>query len=435
MMRTLVLCIIILVCLLLTGCFYRPVEYCELDSYRKIIMTGETERLHAVTDIKSETLFWESSDETVITADAEGNLFGVSPGNAVVTVSTAAGHEKECFVTVVAEIPENLILFIGDGMGFEQIKAAGMYKNGSEGTLSFESLDFANTMTTYSASSRVTDSAASATAMATGRKVTNGVISMAIPGKRNDLESIVETLSALGKKTGLVTTCFITHATPAGFGAHTDSRFNVREIAADYLSGSRPNILFGGGENGLSPVESEAAGYHTVTDKAGFIGLVQDSFDYYSAQFGTYHLPYMYDDPDTYPQLSMMTEKALELLETSPNGFFLMIEGGRIDQAGHDNDIARNIFEVIEFEDAIDSALAWMSGRDDTVIIVTADHETGGLKVLANNGPGVLPDVSWSTDYHTSKEVPVLCTGSEENIIFGEFDNTHIHDLIADFYK
>jgi alkaline phosphatase len=409
-----------------------------LDRYRKVLLVGETETMHA-SIASEESLAWHSSDESVLTVAQTGDMTGISPGNAVVTVKTADGtFETYCYATVLAKIPENVILCIGDGMGFEHVKAAGMFKNGSEGTLCFEALAYENDMTTSSADSRVTDSAASGTAMATGRKVNNGTVSVALPGDGSELETLVELFKEKGKRTGLVTTTHLTNATPAAFGAHEQSRHNYDAIAFDYVNGSTPNVLFGGGGKGITAEMTSTAGYHTVTDSTGFFALEPASYHYYSAQFGMDNMPYMYDYPEPgtypYPELAEMTDTALSILELDPDGFFLMVEGGRIDHAGHANNIENTVYETVEFEDAVNRVLEWMT-TNQAVLIVTADHETGGLKVLANNGVGEMPDVSWITDYHTGVEVPVYVSGCNQNIVFGEFDNTHIYDVIADLYE
>ena len=407
----------------------------ELDKYRKIVLVGSSEKIEASIPV-AQNLIWHSSDASVVTVSGSGIITGISPGNAVVSVSTENGGLKEsCYVTSVSTLPRNVILCIGDGMGLEQVKATGIYKTGSSGTLIFESLEYTNLMTTYSASSLITDSAASATAMATGNKVDNGVISTAIPGDRSELKTVLEMLRDKGKSTGLVTTTHITNATPACFGAHAEHRSQYDEIAADYVNGSRPNVLFGGGGFGISDTMTQSAGYHTVTTKTEFEGMDPFLYDYYSAQFGEDNLPYMYEDSTTYPDLSSMSQKALSILEQDEDGFFLMVEGGRIDHACHSNNLILAIYETIEFEDTVTEVLNWMSGRDDTVLIITADHETGGLTVIKNNGAGELPDVTWSTGYHTDKEVPVYASGCEENIISGNFDNTHIYYTISDFFE
>lgn len=334
---------------------------------------------------------------------------------------------------IFGEPPKNIILLIGDGMGFEQIRAAGMYYNGTEGTLSFELLPFQGEVTTYSANSSVTDSAAAATAIATGRKVDNGVISLAIPGDGTELYTLIEYFRDIGKSTGLVSTTYITHATPAAFAAHEISRNNTDQIALDYLQQTRPNILFGGGGNGMSEQAANDVGYTTVIDFAGLAGLNTSVETMVSGQFGLTYLPYEYDyfigtssGYNILPHLSEMTVTALEILNNDPDGFFLMIEGGRIDHAGHENHIERNIFETIEFSNTVQTVLDWAGARTDTLILVTADHETGGLSLLQNNGQGVFPTVSWSTTGHTAVNVPIYAWGQNANLVFGALDNTDL---------
>jgi alkaline phosphatase len=320
--------------------------------------------------------------------------------------------------------PRNVILMIGDGMGFEQVKAAGMYKNGTEGTLVFETFPYRGEVTTYSASSSVTDSAAAATAIATGFKVNNDVVSVAIPGDGHELQTLLEYFKALGKSTGLVTTTFVTHATPACFGAHEASRNNYSAIAGDYLNQTRPNVLFGGGANGMSVSSAQDAGYTVVTNAAGMLVLDTETATMVSGQFGSSDLPYEFTGLGNLPHLSQMAEIALFILDNDPDGFFLMIEGGLIDKAGHANNIQNNVWETIEFGNAVQKVVDWAAGRTDTLIIVTADHETGGLTVLTNNGVGVYPTVHWSTGGHTGVNVPVYAWGANAHLISGAMDNT-----------
>ncbi len=337
-----------------------------------------------------------------------------------------------CFLTIeaAADSPRNVIFFIGDGMGFEQVAAAGMYHAGSPGTLSFEAFPCCAEMTTRSANLPVTDSAASATAMATGHKVNNGIISVALPGDGTELQTLLEIFRDQGKSTGLVTTTYMTHATPASFGAHEPSRNNLTEIAGDYLYQTSPNVLFGGGGNGMSAPAAVAAGYTVVTDRSGMQALDTESVTMVSGQFGVGHMPYEYDGLGSLPHLSEMTATALEILDNDPDGFFLMVEGGRIDSAGHANDVQRNVLETIEFANAVTTAIGWASARADTLILVTADHETGGLTVLQNNGMGVLPTVSWLTTGHTGATVPVYAWGYNAALVAGSMDNTDMFDVV-----
>ena len=347
-------------------------------------------------------------------------------------LSTIAVLAVCCFLSVEAAAapPTNVIFFIGDGMGFEQVAAAGMYHAGAPGTLSFEAFPYRAQMTTHSANLPVTDSAASATAMATGRKVNNGVISMALPGDGAELQTLLEIFRDQGMSTGLVTTTFMTHATPASFGAHEPSRDNYAEIASDYLYQTRPNVLFGGAGVGITAPDAVAAGYTVITDRSGMQSLDTESITRVSGQFGVGHLPYEYDGLGTLPHLSEMTATALAILDNDPDGFFLMVEGGRIDHAGHANDIVRNVLETLEFANAVQVAVDWASGRADTLILVTADHETGGLTVLQNNGMGVLPTVSWATTGHTGITVPVYAWGCNAPLVAGLMDNTDLLDVV-----
>jgi alkaline phosphatase len=335
-----------------------------------------------------------------------------------------------------SDAPTNIIFIIGDGMGFEQVKAAGMYDNGIEGTLLFETFPYQAEMTTYSANSSITDSAAAATAIATGVKVNNGVISMAIPGDGSELYTLLEYFRDNGKRTGLITTTYMTHATPAAFGAHEPSRGNTNEIATDYLQQTLPNALFGGGSYGMSVAGAISAGYTTVTNYTEMQNLDTGIVTMVSGQFGSYHLPYEYDyfiGTDTgyeiLPHLSEIAETALDILDNDPDGFFLMIEGGRIDHAGHNNQIERNIFETIEFTNTVQVVADWAQARSDTFILVTADHETGGLTVTQNNGQGVFPTVSWSTTGHTGVNVPVYALGKNADMVSGILDNTDLFEI------
>ena len=324
------------------------------------------------------------------------------------------------------DFPRNVIFCIGDGMGFEAVKAAGYYASGETGNLSFEAFPHRAEMATYAANTPMTDSAAAATAMATGHKVNNGVISMELPGSGAPLKTLLEIFKAQGKHTGLVSTTYITHATPAAFAAHNPQRNNLSDIAHDYLHLTRPNILLGGGANGLTEADAEAAGYTVVTDRECLFNLNTDAETYISGQFGDTNIPYMFDGPNDLPHLSEMAAVAVDFLSNAPEGFFLLVEGGRIDHAGHSNDIERNVLETIEFSKTVQTIFDRVARRNDTLILVTADHETGGLQVHKNNGQGRVPDISWSTGGHTVSNVPLYGWGVNADSICGLMNNTDL---------
>ncbi len=325
--------------------------------------------------------------------------------------------------------PHNVIILIGDGMGKEQIKAARYYLGAA--ALSFEDTPYAASVITRSADDIVTDSAAAATAIATGHKVNNGVLSVAIPGNGKDLETILEYFAGRGKSTGLVTTTSITHATPAAFGAHVPARAGEKEVVRDYLKQTRPNILFGGGAHGMNRAAASAEGYTVISNRDELLALMKDArLGYYSGQFGNSHLPYEADGLGSLPHLREMTAAALKILSQDPDGFFLLVEGGRIDHAAHDHNIQRLVPEVIEFSETISLVLQQAAAMKDTLVIITADHETGGLQVTADRGRGRLPDVVWTAQAHTGVNVPLFAFGYGAAAFHGQIDNADIAALI-----
>ncbi len=323
-----------------------------------------------------------------------------------------------------------VILFLGDGMRFEQVKAAGMAAAGKSGALSFESFPYRDSVRTRNADGGVPDSAASTTAMATGVKVRNGVISMALPGNGAPLETVLERYRAEGKRTGLVTTTIVTHATPAAFASHEPSRDRYAGIASAYLRDARPNVLFGGASH-ITREAARSAGYTVVTDRAELLAHDAETESMVSGQFGAGDMPFEADGRGELPDLPDMTRAAIRILDRDPDGFFLLVEAGRIDHACHANDIGRLVRETIELSRAVAAALEWARGRDDTLIVVTADHETGGLRVLAGNGPGALPAVTWTTTGHTADDVPIYGWGKNAEPASGSMENTDVYRILT----
>jgi alkaline phosphatase len=275
-----------------------------------------------------------------------------------------------------------------------------------------------------------TDSAAAATAMATGTRVSNGVLSVAIPGDRRNLQTLLEYFKTAGKRTGLVTTSFMTDATPAGFAAHAINRGMTSSIARCYLNQSKPDILYGGGGCGLRPSAAEQAGYVVVTNRSGMVSRDSATPALISGQFGIGSMPYEYDGMKQMPHLSEMASNALAIVEHNSSGFFLMVEGGLIDHACHTNDTARMIMEMLEFDKAIQIVEEWATNRTDTLLVVTADHETGGMKVLGTKGAGSMPRVSWKTRGHTGAGVGLWAWGANSSFFSGQMANTNLFQAI-----
>jgi alkaline phosphatase len=321
--------------------------------------------------------------------------------------------------------PKNVILFIGDGMGLEAVKLGRVYDNGNTAPLSFENPAYfphSATMTHNNASGALTDSAASGTAMATGEKVANGVISIRTPGDGADLPTALEVFKARGKRTGLVThDVDMLDATPASFGAHTSTRTDRAGIFADYMNGSQPNVLFGQTNAAINSATAVSKGYTVVNSSLGLQGLAGNES----------HVLGHWTTGDE-PTLSAQTTRALDLLDNDPSGFFLMVEEEKTDNGAHSNTRTGTIAGVLGLRDAVDAALVWAAGRTDTLIIITADHETGGLTVLP--GPyqaGVKPAVTWSTTGHTTTPVGVWAVGPNAYMVTGQIDNTNIFQIVT----
>ena len=338
-----------------------------------------------------------------------------------------------CLVAGQAFAAKNIILMIGDGMGVGQTNAGSYYLTGAVGGMCFQPY-YAGTVRTNSLSG-VTDSAAATTALATGHKVNNGVISQAPNG--TPYQTILEQAKALGKRIGLVTTVSSSDATPAGFGAHEADRGNTAGIIGDYLNSSMPNIVFGGGSGGYNASQFIAKGYQVVYNYTQMNALNSATTAFALGLFASGDMTYEYDRAvgNTEPHLTQMATKSLSIVANDPDGFFIMIEGGLIDHACHNSNINRCTREVVEFNNSVQAVLNWMQGRNDTLLIVTADHETGGLSVTGN-GAGNYPTATWTGGGgHTGANVPIYVYGANSNLINnylvgGAMENTDVYQFM-----
>jgi len=288
--------------------------------------------------------------------------------------------------------PKNVIYMIGDGMGPAYLAAYRYYMDNPatkpvEKTI-FDQL-WVGVATTYPDDDTVvTDSAAGATALSTRQKSYNGAI--AVDHQHAHLTTILEIAKAKGKATGVVATAQINHATPAAFVAHNKSRKNYDEIANDYFDnrvGGKfvADLMFGGGVSYFERKdrhlanEFKAAGYQYSNNWQDFNNITKLPALALLAPVG---FPSTLDNPVQQP-LVQMTDKALKLLSTQQNGFVVMIEGSQIDWCGHANDVACAMAEMHDFANAIKVAKAYVDQHPDTILVVTADHETGGLSLGA----------------------------------------------------
>jgi alkaline phosphatase len=334
-----------------------------------------------------------------------------------------------------------IILFQGDGMASQHIKAGGMYVNGAPGTLVFESFTNAATMAHNNVTGGTTDSAASATAMATGVKVNNGVISVRLPGDGSELTSLLELRRGQGRSTGLVTTSFMMDATPAAHGAHNTSRNNTSDIFNDYMLQTQPNVILGGGGNGYNAATAASQGYTVVSDRAALLALNTESQVKVAGGFGSGAIPAdgMAGRSATLPTLPEMTETALKVLDNDPDGFYALIEHEGIDEYSHGNNAEGLVKSMLELNAAVQKAIDWVNTPGDgadwsnTLILVVGDHETGGLLVTETSpATGKIPAVTWSTTGHTQTPVAVYAQGSGAEQFTGlQIDNTNIFSFLS----
>ncbi len=291
-----------------------------------------------------------------------------------------------------------VFLFIGDGMSMSQINSAEVYsaalatKDVTVKKLGFSQFPVAGLTTTYDAGSIITDSASAGTALATGHKTLNGVINMD-PGKTVAYKTIAEYAREAGKKVGVVSSVSIEHATPAVFYAKTPSRGNMYDIAVqltksnfDYFGGGGFAQPTGKNKDQPNVIDlAKAAGYRYVNSKADFDALKAGAGKVLAVNAtlqDSSAMPYDIDRKSDDLSLADYTKKGIELLSDDPEGFFMMVEGGKIDWACHANDAASAIRDTLAFDAAVAEAVKFAEQHPaETLIVVTGDHETGGMSI------------------------------------------------------
>jgi alkaline phosphatase len=337
-----------------------------------------------------------------------------------------------------------VILMIGDGMGKMQLDAASLYAHGETDRLFLQSLPVHGEIVTGNLSG-ITDSAAAATTMATGVRTWNGSIGL----DRDDqpVETVVELAHRLGRSAGIVTTALLPHATPGGFSAHDVTRNDYLGVADDQAREVRPDVMLGGGGAYFDPPgpgsqRSEGdlvgtlrdVGYHVARTGAELAAVDPASGGRLLGLFAEQHMAYVQDrPPDTVePTLEEMSLAAVNFLDTDPNGFFLMIEGARIDMAGHGNDLARNVGETLAFDETVRAVAGWAEGRPEVTLLVTADHECGGMQIVEARPAGELPVVSWRWGQHTNARVALHGLGPDSEVFDGQVrDHVWVHAAIV----
>ncbi len=424
-------------------------------------------------------------------------------------------------------VPKNVILIIGDGAGFNQLQAGSLYLHGEKNALTAQRFPVSLASTTYSASGfgydpqkvqadfdylkqKATDSAASGTALSTGTKTYDGAIG--VDTLKQPLTHLFTLAEQAGKATGVVTSVQFSHATPAAFIAHNESRGNYHEIAREMIMESAADVIMGCGhpfyddnshrlpeaeykmisEDVWQALQEGTAGTDANGDGAAdpwtFVEYRQDfqaltEGETPSRVFGmpqvasTLHAdrsgaeqqtePFFPPQAENIPTLAEMAQAAINVLDNDSDGFYLMIEAGAIDWACHGNNGPRMIEEVVGLDEMIQDVVEWVeanSSWDETLVIVTADHETGYLtgpesgavatasgdstaqyNALVGNGKGNMPELEFHSGGHTNSLVPVLAKGAgceglvaladQDDPMWGAYlDNTDIPTYLKSFF-
>ena len=308
----------------------------------------------------------------------------------------------KCNIKDKGKHAKNIILMIGDGMASEHLWAAWMLNHGKGFILGMPVTGFS---ITTSADHAVTDSAAGGTALACGQKTNNHFLGMT-PDKK-PVENLAEYYRAKGKSTGIVLTKDVTDATPAAFYAHVDDRGKKKEIAKALVD-AKFSVIYGGGAKTISEEQKKA-----IADAGTVAEFTHDA-----------NPPKVAERGEDY--LCNYVGKALKVLEKNPRGFFLMVEGSKIDHYAHDCKARETLHETLDFDRAVGVVLEWMKKHPDTLLVVTADHQTGGLAIKDGDKEKGSVRVIFGTHSHSGFSVPVYAAGCGAGKFSGVMDNTEV---------
>ena len=309
---------------------------------------------------------------------------------------------------------KNVIYLIGDGMGFNHLEKTQKERNTA---LVMDTFGIKGSSMTRSFSDSVTDSAAGGTALAVGVRTGNGIIGAYYLDKNSKYsypKNITELCLERGMMTGVITTDETSGATPASFSAHSSDRNNTEDITNDQLS-SDIDLIWGKSNGVATKSKAEANGFEYITSYGDMMALEEGSRSF--AQFTNSLWTLSQSDKNT-PNLEQMAIKAVDLLDDTDEGFFLMIEGAHIDKHSHSNDDKKTTEATLEFDRTIEAMLSYAKADGETLVIVTADHETGGI--TDKNGT-----YTFTRDGHSSADVPVLVYGTDKLIRNGEKLNNY----------
>ncbi len=319
----------------------------------------------------------------------------------------------------------NIIMMIGDGMGLSQI-SSGMYSNNNYTSL--ERSHHIGLIKTHSLDDLVTDSAASGTAMSSGVKTYNRVVGL--DKNFSPVNSILEISRDKGYMTAIIATSTIVHATPASYYSKVKSRYDYEEIAIQ-LSKSNINFFVGGGEKYFNDrrdkrnLMNEMDDYLFANSLENFIKINSNKIGFLTD----------YDEPigkheGRKPSLEDIVQATIQKLSSFNKPFFLLVEGSQIDWGGHDNDSEHMISEMLEFDRTVGKVFNFADKDKNTIVVITADHETGGLSIIDGNLEDSKVVNKYVSDSHTATMVPIFSFGPYSSLFKGIYDNTEIFDKL-----
>lgn len=364
-------------------------------------------------------------------------LVGCAEKDTKVLEYTCPAPYKTVEVEPIAEgkQPKNIIFMIGDGMGLEHIATAWV---ANRGTLNMEKMPYVGLQRTYCLNRLVTDSAAAGTALATGQKTNKGQIATTPEGE--DLQSMFVKAQQVGKRTGVVVVCRLNDATPATFCCHDMNRDEAESITADYLD-CGVDYIAGGGMNYWRDERTDgrdifaeigAKGYNTYESVDA---LMEADELPVAAVLAPLELPSALSG-ERGDMFRNMTAKALDLLnEDNDEGFVMMIEGSCIDDWLHGNRVDAAVEEILDFDRVVGDVLEWAEKDGETLVVVTADHNTGAMTLLAGDIAEGHVVVDFANEGHNGAMVPFFAYGAGAEVFDGVIENSELSQKISAFIK
>lgn len=322
---------------------------------------------------------------------------------------------------------KNVILMIGDGMSLMHVYTAWA---ANRGKLWLENAQATGLSKTWAVKKLVTDSGSGGTSLATGVKTVYHAVGVDPEGK--PLTSLVDVAKELGKDAGMAVTCRLWDATPCDFCCHNIDRDKEEELVGDYPT-SGVDFVFGGGAQKFTNRKDGRDIFKELQKKGYHVSRTLDDLFAYEKNSRIFAVPYDKDTPlpdERGDLLARASMKGISLMNQNKNGFFMMIEGSQLDDYGHFNQLDLLMKETLDFDKTIGEVMKWAAKDGETLVVVTADHETGGLTLVNGNKDEGRVECCFSTKDHSGAMVPVYAFGPGAENFTGIFENTDVFKKI-----